>query len=457
MLDMSIRNHSISRRKFLALPLGVTSIFGSYYLFTPKLAHADGGVTLALMFAATALRSFTKSDSGMSALLAAQVQYQELTVSHLMEIRNQLITIGNEVLQQREQTEEVVSLQWQKELRVGVVSAIAEYQSYLTTSIDSPEIWTNDAVRADMRVLQSRISEHRSELQAAPYSLTGPSTAVIAPIAMSMEIACLGRLGFPRQHIKTKMLGYLEWFDKLLSDDVGSIGEYEISAIKEHDFLVSAGEELSGFIGRAGLSRFKLEKPRSIGKPVFYNCAGLVSPMAGPLARGGKRWRFKELIRLSGNWSDGASWQFNSKQVIPKLVESLGVYHLYIENGSNGYLQTGAGGSKPQGNDIKEALPEISSLNPVCKSYLHSQRGGHTKVRKDGEGNVIGKSFGEQVRDVLSGKKIPELESEIEEAKKLQLYLDNLNYQRTRIAFSIRARILLEEARNELIEQIKYS
>ncbi len=196
----------------------------------------------ALMVTKTALdliSSFSGSkDSPMAAMLQYQNQMLELISSQLDDIQQSLVNVQNAIEDLPTQFEDILKVQYQSELIAEVRGAAYRYDHiYLRPARENPDIIKNEEVKNEIRDILNIVDQKLSTLRNLKGGLS-PEACMIAPIALSLEVAARTTLGMPTAIIKSTLLKYKEWFREMTGDKSGAIPDIQAQTIKEHNKIL---------------------------------------------------------------------------------------------------------------------------------------------------------------------------------------------------------------------------
>ncbi|WP_460154865.1 hypothetical protein [Pseudomonas sp. S1_F04] len=227
----------MNRRRFMSL-FPAFALLGSGLSSFSRPAFADPAT--AIMAAQTVLSilaSFSRADGGLGAMLNAQLQIGNLIISQLVSIQKSLAQLNQEVSDLDNKIPSWLMDQYVKETSTELLAAVDLYRSKLEASNLDPEIWENEVINAQVQQHLQEVSQRRAVLSELSKGW-GTQGAIVAPVGCAFEVAAQYRLGVPPAVIRTTMRDYLNWTDRMLGKDAGSIAAELESTIKEHDTII---------------------------------------------------------------------------------------------------------------------------------------------------------------------------------------------------------------------------
>jgi hypothetical protein len=306
-----------------ALAAGLSGAMGA--LPRSSMAAADP-MTLA-MIASTSMgliQGFVKkSDGGLSAMLRGQFELLLTVTRQLEQVQASLGRIEEAIADLPTQVREIVQRQYGDQLIAQIRGGAGDYNSFLRAYVASPSVLDSESVLRQLADILSRAADRRSTLKGLDYG-RGPEAAMVLPISMALEIACLSHLAFPAAMIRSRLQDYSDWMDQMVEPGLaGSIPSRRTEAIAAHDRLLDAAVQSNALALKLDLAKMKLSAMKRIDEVGVSPCAYLCTlnirtegGLNGPTALGARR--------LLGEFCPGG--YMGSRWV--KLVEnpSLGVF-----------------------------------------------------------------------------------------------------------------------------------
>jgi hypothetical protein len=244
-----MNNKDIPRRKFvqqlsmsaLALCLPFRAFSNLKGLNSMPLPFVDP--VTAMVATKTALDLISSFSGSKKNAMASMLQYQnqmlDVISNQLIDIQRSLVVVENAISQLPEQFENALKLQFQSELIAEVKGAAYRYNyNFLKPSMEDPELIKNEDVRNEIRDIINIADQKLSTLKGLSGGLS-PEACMIAPLALSLEVAGRSALGMPTASIKSTLLKYKEWFSDMVSDKPGAIPDTQLKAMQNHDEILS--------------------------------------------------------------------------------------------------------------------------------------------------------------------------------------------------------------------------
>jgi hypothetical protein len=361
-----------------------------------------------------------KGDGGLSAMLRAQFELLTVVIGQLEQVQASLGRIEEAIADLPSQMREIVRRQYGDQLIAQIRGGVGEYNSFLRAYVLSPSVMESEPVRRQLGDILSRAADRRSTLAVLDYG-RGPEAAMVLPISMALEIACLSHLRFPTPIIRSRLVDYSNWIDLMMRPGLaGSIPTRRAEAVATHDALIDAAVQANPLASRMGLARMKLSAPDSVNlvgvSPCAYLCVVDIDTEGGrngPTSLGARK--------LLGEFCPGG--YMGSRSV--KLAENptLGIFLFEQDELDMATTRSSASLGPPAGRqcDIRR-IPSQGSI-----SELPAARTSH----------FVNKAY-------------PFLRNEHQSA--LGATLANANEQRAQIALTLHATALLDHTRRQLAE-----
>lgn len=181
---------------------------------------------------------FMRSGSG-GAIMRAQFEMSRIILGELDSIQTSLANLTRTLDRLERQIHESNAWQYQKELTGIILQSAGDYRDIIQALSVNKEVLYNDQSQRLFEEIEQNVRESRGRLWQQPEG-RGPLTAMITPIALSMEIGASNRLGMHPAMIRQKLKSYSDWFDSMLSPEVdGSVISYLERAKQTHDGLLA--------------------------------------------------------------------------------------------------------------------------------------------------------------------------------------------------------------------------
>ncbi|ETN96146.1 hypothetical protein [Zhouia amylolytica] len=240
----------ISRRKFIQqLSLSSLALYLPWQTYgqlnASKPPYVDPVTALAVTKTALDLiNNFSgPKKSAMASMLQYQNQMLDIISNQLTDIQKSLVEVENAIATLPEKFEKALKLQFQSELIAEVRGAANRYNyNYLRPSMEDPELIKNEDVRNEIRDIINIADQKLSTLKGLSGGLS-PEACMIAPLALSLEVAGRSALGMPTASIKATLLKYKEWFSDMVSDKAGAIPDIQNKTMLYHDQIISKLEK----------------------------------------------------------------------------------------------------------------------------------------------------------------------------------------------------------------------
>lgn len=283
-------------------------------------------ITVAVM-ASTAIsivQSFVKRGDGLGAMLKAQYQLLTVVISQLENVQQSLGRVEEAIADLPEAVRTIVAKQYGAELITQIRGGAGNYRSFLRAYANDPNILASAGVQQQLQDILSRAADRRSTLRELDFG-RGPEAAMVLPISMALEIACLSHLQFPTAIIRSRLTDYRDWIDTI-SDPAspGSIPTRRAQAIARHDEIITASLS-NPLAARMDVGRMRLTEPTRVERidvsPCAFLCTGDITTeggLNGPTSLGAGR--------LLGSYCPGA--YMGSRIVESEQDADLGVYLL---------------------------------------------------------------------------------------------------------------------------------
>jgi hypothetical protein len=204
------------------------------------------------------LASFSGSnDSGIAAMMRYQNALLHVIIDQLGEIQKSLLTVQNAIAVLPEQIKKALAEQFRIELIANINGAASRYvTNVLSPCMTDPELINNPQVQSEISNIVFIVDQNISTLNALQTGI-GPEACMIAPLAMSLNIAGRTNLGHAKSIKISQLLRYKQWFDDMLSDKQGSIKSVQTQAIIDHDRYISQLEN-NPLANRLGIKNFTI-------------------------------------------------------------------------------------------------------------------------------------------------------------------------------------------------------
>lgn len=249
------RTESVNRRALLssglALPLAlVLPPIGRVYAQSPVMMMQAANTALGLM------SQFMGSGSEVVAMLAAQQTYLSEIVARLDSIQLSLLALNRAIALLPDTIRQQLANQFRQELVANISGAATRYSILLKASISDTTIFGDATTINKVRDIENVAAQAKATLSQLAEGI-GPEAAMIAPLSLSLEIACLSRQKAKRSEIIANLDAYDGWLARMVGNEPKSIPDYQATAIAAHDATVAqAANSRDGQL--AGVANFAL-------------------------------------------------------------------------------------------------------------------------------------------------------------------------------------------------------
>ena len=197
------------------------------------------------------------SDSGIAAMMRYQNALLHVIIDQLGEIQKSLLTVQNAIAVLPEQIKRALAEQFRIELIANINGAASRYiTNVLSPSMANPELINDPQVKSEISNIVYIVDQHINTLRRIQTGI-GPEACMIAPLAMSLNIAGRTNLGQAKSINISQLLWYKEWFDDMLSDKQGSIKSVQTQTIIDHDRYISQLKN-NPLANRLGIKNFTI-------------------------------------------------------------------------------------------------------------------------------------------------------------------------------------------------------
>lgn len=265
----------MNRRGFfqgLAIGAGALAFGGRH------VAHAAVDPLSVGMMASTAIgiiQGFSSKPDGLGAMLRAQYEMLNLMVGQLENIQQSLGRIESAIADLPGEVRDIVAEQYGNGLLAQIRGSAGNYRSFLRAYLEDQSVLTSEPVRNQLGLILGSAADRRSTLKELDFG-RGPEAAMVLPISMALEIACLSHLRFPTAVIRSRLTDYAEWIDDMMRSDLaGSIPDRRAQAMARHDEILAAAQQAPlGARLNIGKMRFANPEPttRVESSPCAYLC-----------------------------------------------------------------------------------------------------------------------------------------------------------------------------------------
>jgi len=260
---------TIGRRDFI-----VKSIIASIGLMLPNYLNAvtkSSKSNMTTVDPATAMTAITaaktaldimasfsgSSDSGIAAMMRYQNALLHVIIDQLGEIQKSLLTVQNSIAVLPEQIKRALAEQFRIELIANINGAASRYvTNVLSPSMANPDLIDDPQVQSEISNIVFIVDQNISTLLSLQTGI-GPEACMIAPLAMSLNMAGRTNLGHASSVKVSQLLRYKQWFDDMLSDKQGSIKNVQTQAINDHDRYIDQLKN-NPLANRLGISNFTI-------------------------------------------------------------------------------------------------------------------------------------------------------------------------------------------------------
>jgi len=195
------------------------------------------------------------SDSGIAAMLRYQNALLHLIIDQLGEIQRSLLTVQNAIAVLPEQIKSALAEQFRIELIANINGAASRYiTNVLSPSLSNPELINELQVQNEISNIVFIVDQNISTLLETQTGI-GPEACMIAPLAMSLNIAGRTNLNYSKSVKVSQLLRYRKWFDDMLSDKPGSIKSVQKQSMIDHDRYISQLDN-NPLANRLGIKNF---------------------------------------------------------------------------------------------------------------------------------------------------------------------------------------------------------
>lgn len=258
-----------------ALAAGLGGAFGA----GPRSSVAAVDPMTVAMIASTSIgliQGFVKKgDGGLSAMLRAQFELLTVVIGQLDQVQASLGRIEEAIADLPEQLREIVRHQYGDQLIAQIRGGAGDYNSFLRAYVASPSVLDSEPVRRQLGDILSRAADRRSTLAVLDYG-RGPEAAMVLPISMALEIACLSHLRFPTPIIRSRLVDYSNWIDLMMRPGLaGSIPTRRAEAVATHDGLIEAAVQSNSLASKIDLGKMKLSAAARVDELDVSPCAYL--------------------------------------------------------------------------------------------------------------------------------------------------------------------------------------
>lgn len=213
------------------LCIGVGKPSAAWAAVDPMTAISIGSSTLSLM------RGFSSRGGGMEAMLQAQDAKLNLIIDQLGEIQLSLTSLKIDIAQLPEKIKGFLRSQHRDELIAGISGAARRFDTLSRARrYDAAAARTPQAQQELANILYTT-TQLRSTLTQLPEG-RGPEAAAIAALALSLEIATLGLMGYGRARSLAALDDYDVWIASMRSDQPGAILPTIRETVAAHDAII---------------------------------------------------------------------------------------------------------------------------------------------------------------------------------------------------------------------------
>jgi hypothetical protein len=258
--DGAAHGNDLSRRAFVRQVVkgtcGVAILGPTLFTATPARAVAWMAAMAAFNFMATAMSLFVKRGNGMAAMMQVQMSLLNIAIEQLGQIRLSLLEISQQIKDLPKEFAIILARHYNRQLGDEIRSTAGRYAELLTASRTDPGVFSSAEVRRELQGFQSLTSMKRIQLSGQPGG-NGAETALLVPIAFSLEIATLQRLGYNKSIILATIDVYEAWLLRMLGPEEGSILSAMKAAALAHNEMIESLKD-NGWSKKLGLPSFKL-------------------------------------------------------------------------------------------------------------------------------------------------------------------------------------------------------
>jgi len=232
----SSSNYTVSRRSLLQA-LAFTPAFTVPAVW-PIQAAADALVALkGANLALGAISAFARPGNGLGAMLRAQMQMLQLISIQLNNIHIELARLHETIKDTSEDQKAFINQRFLDKETSNISGAARRYSEALTASGGDPGHFTIPSVMADIEDIRNVVAQTRTSIQGVNGGL-GADASLVLPVSCAVEIAVRLHLNQPTSTVKETLNGYLDWLNRILGDQPGSISSEMSSLASEHDETV---------------------------------------------------------------------------------------------------------------------------------------------------------------------------------------------------------------------------
>lgn len=365
-------------------------------------------------------------DSAMAAMMRYQIALLQNIIKQLTQVQSKLIEIQNSIKELPEQFKESLEQQFKIELISEVQAAAQRYTTnVLIPSLTNPSIIQNSEVKNEINNIIFIVDQKISALALLDGGI-GAQACMIAPLAMSINIACRSSLNYPKEVIYSTLIKYQRWFQDMLSDKKGSIMDQINESFGNHDLALSKLDNDRLAI-RLGLNNFKLngsQKGNVITDP------GIIFSVFGP-------------GQILGINFDSFGGTYNAQSLSPALRAIFRI-NSNIETYQNNELGGLLIRYKRSTSRIfsKDDTFSFQHFEPKNGEYYYVQK---IDIDKKYQSNVI-------INMVQNGKTIAKVD-DLSRAN-IELRIAEANLERSKLCFCAQANIVAHNSLNRIQEYL---
>lgn len=365
-------------------------------------------------------------DSAMAAMMRYQIALLRNIIDQLSLVQSKLVEIQNAVSELPEQFRLSLEQQFKIELIAEVQAAAQRYATnVLAPSLINPSIIQNQEVRNEINNIIF-IADQKISALALMEGGIGPQACMIAPLAMSLNIACRTSLNYPREVIVSSLIRYQNWFDDMLSTKRGSISDTLGEAARKHDSLLGTLDE-DRLAQRLQLKNFKLDGSQ---KATAVPDPGIIFHVFGP----------NQIEGMAIDSYGGTLQGQNLTQTARALYRVNSNLHTYNEPQLGGLLI----GYKRSPAKIRSKDEQFNWENPAPKAgdYYYIQ-----KVDTRGNYSFI------RLADMVNNGQTAARVDDVSRAR-INLKIAEANLERARMCFCAQANIVAINSRKRIKEYL---
>ena len=363
----------------------------------------------------------------LGAMMGTQLIYLRDIVSRLDSIQIQLNSISAAIGALPDTIRRALDDQFRSTLITDIGAQALRYSTLLRAYQNDPRVFTAAASKAELQDIYFRVSSSASTLSITPDG-AGPQAAMVAPLALCLDVACRSHVGVSPEVI----LQTIETYDAWLARMPSAISQFVQTAVHDHDAIVSlAAKSDDGKL--ASIDHFSLAGDQ-VGTAFADPCIMLCTPRI-------KTDLTDNRTRHGNLLYDGACSYtlIRSTRIKPVENADFGVILLqYPSVDSDDYITYYPALSSESGPSLATHSPTGPRIGEMCYVQMFPDyRFPYRRMSTDEIKAQFDRSDG-RLAEVQPGSKYPD---------PLAQYLAGMNEARSRIGFAAKASTLVAEAR----------